>query len=282
MRRRPSVRLRAARPDEPSPAPGAWRRTLWRALDGSRGPVEQVLALGEDAEVRAWLAWREALQATGLPPRGRAAGGVAGVDAGPALEGTRELCRRDPAFAHLVARAGPPRLVRRGGGFATLASAIVHQQLSGRAAATIWARLARALGGRVTAASVAAAPTAMLRAAGLSAAKAAALEDLAAHVRDGRLEPRRLARLPDEEVVARLVTVRGIGPWSAHMHLLSGLGRMDVWPVGDLGVRQGIARWRGLAAPPTPRALEALGEPYRPWRSLLAWYAWRAVEIGYP
>lgn len=66
------------------------------------------------------------------------------------------------------------------------------------------------------------------------------------------------------------------------MHLLFGLGRMDVWPVGDLGVRQGIARWRGLAALPSPRALEALGEPYRPWRSLLAWYAWRAVEIGYP
>jgi len=130
--------------------------------------------------------------------------------------------------------------------------------------------------------AVQAAPAATLRAAGLSAAKAAALEDLAAHVLDGRLEPRRLARLPDEEVVARLVTVRGIGPWSAHMHLLFGLGRMDVWPVGDLGVRQGIARWRGLAALPSPRALEALGEPYRPWRSLLAWYAWRAVEIGYP
>ncbi|MFM8385199.1 MAG: DNA-3-methyladenine glycosylase family protein [Planctomycetia bacterium] len=278
MRRAAAVRLRTATPGQPAPAPGAWRRTLWRALDGAHAPLEQVLAPGEQAEVRAWLAWREALQATGLPPRGRAAG----VGAGPALEGTRELCARDPAFAHLVARAGPPRLVRRGGGFATLASAIVHQQLSGRAAATIWARLARALGGRVTAASVAAAPTAMLRAAGLSAAKAAALEDLSAHVRDGRLEPRRLARLPDEEVVARLVTVRGIGPWSAHMHLLFGLGRMDVWPVGDLGVRQGIARWRGLAALPSPRALEALGEPYRPWRSLLAWYAWRAVEIGYP
>lgn len=96
------------------------------------------------------------------------------------------------------------------------------------------------------------------------------------------IAPERLAALPDAEVVERLVAVRGIGPWSAHMHLLFALGRPDVWPTGDLGVQKGLARIRGLGRPVTARELEALGEAYRPHRSLVAWYAWRALEIDFP
>jgi DNA-3-methyladenine glycosylase II len=119
-----------------------------------------------------------------------------------------------------------------------------------------------------------------LRAVGLSANKARSLRDLATKVLDGTvvLAPRRLSRLPDEEVIARLSTVRGIGPWTAQMFLMFSLRRLDVWPVGDFGVRQGY----GLAwkiAMPTARELEPLGEPYRPYRTVVAWYCWRAVEL---
>jgi DNA-3-methyladenine glycosylase II len=115
---------------------------------------------------------------------------------------------------------------------------------------------------------------------GLSAAKVRSLRDLAMKVLDGTVvvAPRRLARLSDEEVIARLTTVRGIGPWSAHMFLIFQLRRLDVWPVGDLGVRQGYGLAWGVA-PPTQRELEPLGEPFRPYRTVVAWYCWRAAEL---
>jgi DNA-3-methyladenine glycosylase II len=119
-----------------------------------------------------------------------------------------------------------------------------------------------------------------LRAVGLSGNKVRSLRDLATKVLDGTvvLEPRRLARRSDEDVVASLSTVRGIGPWTAQMFLMFRLRRLDVWPVGDLGVRQGY----GLAwkiPMPTARELEPLGEPYRPYRTVVAWYCWRAAEL---
>jgi DNA-3-methyladenine glycosylase II len=119
-----------------------------------------------------------------------------------------------------------------------------------------------------------------MRAAGLSGAKVASLRDLSAKVLDGTvvLEPRRLARLGDDDIVARLSSVRGIGRWTAEMFLIFQLRRLDVWPTGDLGVRRGY----GLAwdvPMPTPKQLEALGEPFHPYRSIVAWYCWRAAEL---
>jgi DNA-3-methyladenine glycosylase II len=164
--------------------------------------------------------------------------------------------------------------------FVYLLRAIVYQQLAGAAARTIHARVLAALGPRVTPAAVRAASDDDLRGAGLSRAKLLAIRDLAArtHERDVVLTLEALEALTDDEVVARLTRVRGIGPWTAHMFLMFRLHRPDVWPVLDLGVRNGWARVHGLDEAPDSRALAPLGERYRPWRSAVAWYCWRALE----
>ena len=185
----------------------------------------------------------------------------------------------DPAFRPLVQRVGPV-LIRpsRGDAFEALAASIIYQQLAGSAARTIHGRFVDALEGDVSPGRVLEAPDDLLREAGLSAAKLRAIRDLASHVADGRLDLEGLPSLEDDEVVERLVQVRGIGPWTARMHLLFDLRRPDVWPVGDLGVRAGMARVLGLETPPTPTQMRWIGVGYRPWRSAVAWYCWRAAD----
>jgi DNA-3-methyladenine glycosylase II len=193
----------------------------------------------------------------------------------------RILAERDPVIARLVAEAGPPRLSRpTESHFGTLVRAIVYQQLAGRAAAAIHGRLIAAVGGNVLPEPLLALTDEQLRAVGLSRNKMASLRDLAAKVLDGTvvLSPRGVARESDDDIVARLSAVRGIGPWTAEMFLIFQLRRLDVWPVGDLGVRRGY----GLAwqvPEPTARELKPLGEPFRPYRSVAAWYCWRAAEL---
>jgi DNA-3-methyladenine glycosylase II len=193
----------------------------------------------------------------------------------------RILAERDPVIARLVAEAGPPRLSRPAEShFGTLVRAIVYQQLAGRAAAAIHGRLIAAVGGNVLPGPLLALTDEQMRAVGLSRNKMASLRDLAAKVLDGTvvLSPRGLARESDDDIIARLSAVRGIGPWTAEMFLIFRLRRPDVWPVGDLGVRRGY----GLAwqvPEPTARELEPLGEPFRPYRSVAAWYCWRAAEL---
>jgi DNA-3-methyladenine glycosylase II len=187
----------------------------------------------------------------------------------------------DPVIARLVQDGGLPKVpVSRESHFESLVRAIVYQQLAGPAARAIHGRLLGTLGNSVTPEAVLAVPTESLRAAGLSGRKVVSLQDLATKTLDGTvlIDPRRASRLSDDEIIARLVTVTGIGPWSAQMFLMFQLRRMDVWPVGDLAVRKGF----GLAwniPTPTPKQLEALGEPYRPYRSVVAWYCWRADEL---
>jgi DNA-3-methyladenine glycosylase II len=196
-------------------------------------------------------------------------------------EAARILAARDPVIARLLAEAGPPRIRRpREPHFAALLRAIVYQQLAAPAATAIHGRLLGVLGGDPGPGALIALPDETLRAAGLSANKAASLRDLATKVLEGTvvLSPRGLGRQSDEEVAARLTAVRGIGPWTADMFLLFQLRRLDVWPAGDLGVRRGY----GLAwnvSMPSARALQPLGEPYRPYRSIAAWYCWRAAEL---
>lgn len=193
----------------------------------------------------------------------------------------RLLARRDPVMARLLAEAGPPRLrPRHGSHFEALVRAIVYQQLAGAAAAAIHARLIAALDGDVRPETLLSQPDAALRAAGLSGGKVASLRDLATKVLDGTvvLAPRGLSRLSDEEITARLSTVRGIGPWTADMFLLFQLRRLDVWPTGDLGVRRGYGLAWGVPMP-SARELQPLGDPFRPYRSVVAWYCWRAVEL---
>ncbi len=192
-----------------------------------------------------------------------------------------ELARADPVLAGLVARHGPPPARRRvpvDQRFGDLARNIVHQQLAGRAAASIHGRFVQALDGDVSAARVLVTPEPVLRACGLSRAKSASILDLADHVAAGRVALDRIGRLADGDVVAHLTVVRGVGPWTAQMFLMGALRRLDVWPLGDYGVRAGFARAWGMPDVPTPGELEARGEPFRPYRSLVAWYCWRAAD----
>jgi DNA-3-methyladenine glycosylase II len=164
--------------------------------------------------------------------------------------------------------------------FAALVRAIVYQQLAGAAAAAIHGRLIERLDGDVRPEVLIALPDEAFKAAGLSANKTASLRDLAAKALDGSVElaPRALSRLDDDEISTRLSAVRGIGPWTADMFLMFQLRRLDVWPIGDFGVRRGYGLAWGVAMP-SARELLPLGDPYRPYRSVVAWYCWRAVEL---
>ena len=159
---------------------------------------------------------------------------------------------------------------------------IVFQQLAGAAARTIYGRFVAAIPGGLTPDGVLAAEDATLRAAGLSGQKAASVRDLALHVLDGSLPLARLPRQTDDEVIRELTQVRGIGRWTAEMYLIFRLGRLDVWPVDDLGVRRGYMRMQGLEEMPRARDLEALGDVYRPYRSVVAWYCWHAADTVLP
>jgi DNA-3-methyladenine glycosylase II len=196
-------------------------------------------------------------------------------------EATRILAAQDPVLAGLVDEAGAMRIRRRTmSPFEALVQAIVYQQLAGAAARAIHGRLIAAMPGGVEPEALLALSDAELRTVGLSGAKVRSLRDLATKVLDGTVivAPRRLARLSDDDVIARLTTVRGIGPWSAHMFLMFQLRRLDVWPVGDFGVRHGYGLAWGIPTP-TAREPEPLGDPFRPYRTVLAWYCWRAAEL---
>jgi DNA-3-methyladenine glycosylase II len=196
----------------------------------------------------------------------------------------RHIVRIDPAFATVVNAAGPfaPR-APSADPFNALARAIAYQQLAGRAAAAIHGRFLALFGSQLPApATVLATPVERLRACGLSGAKTAAILDLALKFTDGTVPLDRLAALPDDEVVARLTEVRGVGRWTAEMFLLFDLRRPDVWPVDDYGVRKGWAVIHGIDAMPKPKELLTLGEGLRPHRSAAAWYCWRAVDTLTP
>ncbi len=196
----------------------------------------------------------------------------------------RHIADADPAFASVVEATGPfaPRASSRDA-FNALARAIAFQQLAGRAASTIHGRFMALYGTTSpTPQAVLATPLNALRGCGLSGSKSAAILDLALKFSDGTVPVERLATLPDDEVVARLSQVRGVGRWTAEMFLLFDLRRPDVWPVDDYGVRKGWALIHGGEALPGPKELMALGDPLRPHRSAAAWYCWRAVDTLTP
>jgi DNA-3-methyladenine glycosylase II len=195
----------------------------------------------------------------------------------------RHISKSHPHMAQLIRRARryeitPAVSVRP---FDALAESIVYQQLSGKAAATIWGRV-RALYGktkRLDPAKVLATPDEKLRAAGLSRAKTAAIKDLAAKTLDGTVPSGRvLLQMSDDEIIARLTQVRGIGRWTVEMLLLFDLGRPDVWPVADYGVQKGFAKIFRKRKLPTPKQLMKHGKKWRPYRSVAAWYFWRALD----
>jgi len=194
------------------------------------------------------------------------------------------LAAADPAFATLIARIGPctaepkPREP-----YEALVRAIAHQQLHGRAAEAILARMIALHSGVPfpQPAHLVAIADETLRACGFSGSKIAAIRDICARTLDGTVPTRRDADLlSDDELIRRLITIRGVGRWTVEMVLISTLGRPDVLPVDDFGVREGWRIIKQLPAQPRPRELAAIGEAWAPWRSTAAWYLWRASDEG--
>jgi DNA-3-methyladenine glycosylase II len=194
-----------------------------------------------------------------------------------------ELASRDPALARWIEIVGPPQIrAPQEDAFTALCRSIVFQQLAGRAAAAIYGRFVAALEDPLSPAAVMAAPDQKLRAAGLSLNKLLSLRDLSSKVLDGTVPLDGIEAFGDDEIVARMVEVRGIGPWTVEMFLIFQLRRLDVWPVDDLGVRRGYSVMHGLEAWPKPKELMALGEVYRPYRTVAAWYCWRTADTVLP
>jgi DNA-3-methyladenine glycosylase II len=191
----------------------------------------------------------------------------------------RHLRRIDPELRRLIGAHGPPLLRPSRNHLQSLTRAIIYQQLNGKAAGTIYRRFVDLFGGRFPdAAAIAAMPADRMRRAGLSAAKAAYVRDLAGHFASGGVDPRRFRRMSDEDLMERLTAIKGIGRWSVHMFLLFGLNRPDVLPVGDFGVRRGMQLCFRLPELPRPNDMEELAAPWRPYRSIGSWYMWRVVE----
>ncbi len=196
----------------------------------------------------------------------------------------RHLAAADPAFAALIARIGPPTAAPTPREpYEALVRAIAHQQLHGRAAQAILARLAalHPSPGFPPPDQLAATPEEALRACGFSGSKIAAIRDICAHAVRGTVPSLQdAAILSDEELIRRLVAIRGVGRWTVEMLLIATLGRPDVLPVDDFGVREGWRRIKQLPAQPRPKELAAVGEAWAPWRSTAAWYLWRAADEG--
>lgn len=202
------------------------------------------------------------------------------LDAARLADAARHLRSADAQLARVIEAHGPCTIAPRGDPYRYLVRSILYQQLAGKAAATIERRFKSGFGGRVPPpATLAAQRVAKLRRFGLSRNKAAAVKAVGAAFASGRVSARRIPHLPDEAVVEAVTQIRGVGEWTAHMLLMFSLGRPDVLPVGDYGVRKGAQKLYRLRDLPTPDALAKLAEPWRPFRTVGSWYLWRALEL---
>jgi 3-methyladenine DNA glycosylase/8-oxoguanine DNA glycosylase len=193
------------------------------------------------------------------------------------------IVRRDPMFKPVVSQVGPPprrRSSRVDDRFAALVRSITFQLLATKAADTIHGRVRELCGPSVTTESVVAVGVDQLRAAGLSRTKAEAMVELAYQVSDQRVQLTRHGRMSDDDVILDVTKVRGIGPWTAHMYLLGALARVDVWPVGDFGVRSGWSIVHGLQEIISADELRGVGDRFEGVRSSVAWYCWQAVHLN--
>jgi len=191
----------------------------------------------------------------------------------------RHLRRVDRRMRAIIDRAGPCAIAPSNRYFFALCQAIVSQQLAVKAARTIFARFRQLFPrGNPTPQRVAALSDAQFSSAGISPQKRGYLRDLAQKFADGEVPVRRMARMTDDEVIAALTQVKGVGVWTAHMFLIFVLARPDVWPTGDLGIRKAVQVNYGLPELPADGALTAVAEPWRPYRSVAAWYLWRSLE----
>ncbi len=199
------------------------------------------------------------------------------------LYATSHLKSADPVLAAIIERCGPCDIAYSEPQFSTLVRSIANQQLSGKAAATILGRLVDAAGGKITPDSILKLTPQQMRKCGFSGPKVAYIRDLARLSKKGKIPYDKFPTMPDDEVIATLTQVKGIGVWSAHMFLMFALRRENILPVGDLGVRAAIKRaykTRGTKKDPlpNPKQMEKLAKSWHPYCSVAAWYLWRSLE----
>jgi DNA-3-methyladenine glycosylase II len=190
----------------------------------------------------------------------------------------RALARRDVVMKRIIRSRPGVHLMRRGEPFLTLARAICGQQISVKAAQSVWDRICICLDHNITPAAVVAQDRKKLRACGLSDRKTEYIADLAQHFADGRIHVHRWPQMSDEEIIAELVEVRGIGRWTAEMFLIFNLLRPDVFPLDDLGLQKGIRLNYFKGRKVSLGRMRKLGESWRPWRSVATWYLWRSLD----
>ena len=188
------------------------------------------------------------------------------------------LKKSDPVLAAIIDRVGDYGIEFLDPDFTTLVKSIVYQQLSGRVAAVIFARLVKAAGDPLTPASILKLRPARMRSLGLSTQKTKYIRDLARHTRDGGVVFEELAELSDQEVIDRLTRVKGIGAWTVHMFLIFALRRPDILPTGDLGIRNAIRKAYELKELPLAAEMEELAARWRPYCTVASWYLWRSLE----
>lgn len=210
------------------------------------------------------------------------------------LEQSQRALRKHKHFARLIKKHGPPKLRRGKNAFQALARAIFYQQISGKAAGSIYRKFVALFGIALpegsldwekpsvrkfpTPEEVLKMPDAKLRSAGLSAQKISYLKDLAQKFADGSIQERQFSRMSSDGIIAHLTAVKGIGVWTAHMFLIFTLNRPDILPVGDLGIRKGFQILYKLEALPSPKDMEQLAEPWRAHASVASWYLWRVAD----
>jgi len=185
----------------------------------------------------------------------------------------------DPILASIIERVGPPKIAYREPTFEALARSIVFQQLSTKAARTIYGRLEESAGGKLTPESIQGLSVGQMRRAGLSKQKMGYIRDLAEHALSGKVDFARLPALSDEEVIAALTDIKGVGVWTAHMFLIFALRRPNILAVGDLGVRTAIQRQYKKRVLPRPEHIEKLAVNWHPYCSFACWYLWRSLEL---
>lgn len=193
----------------------------------------------------------------------------------------KQLAKNDPQMAALVEKHGQCSIKPHGRHYGELLDSIISQQLSVKAATTIYKRVVDLFGGKTpTPKQLINADTEKLRACGVSYAKVAYMKDLAQHIMDGRLDMKHISTLPNDQLIQQLTAVKGIGDWSAHMYMIFCLGRLDVLPVGDLGVRKASMLVYGLPELPKKDQLELLSKKHHwsPYESVAAWYLWRSLK----
>jgi DNA-3-methyladenine glycosylase II len=189
------------------------------------------------------------------------------------------LTQADPVLGNIIERVGPYRIQYTPPDFETLVRSIVFQQLSGTSARAIFARLTQVAGAsRMTPGSTLSLTPVDVRRVGLSQQKAKYLRDLAEKTQAGTIDFSRLPRLPDDEVIEHLTSVKGVGVWTAQMFLIFALRRPDVLATGDLGIRSAVRKAYRLRSLPTPAKVEKLGAPWRPYRTVACWYLWRSLN----